>query len=129
MYTYKIWDKKSDINGVSCEEIFETRKDLKNSNDDIFLIKDDYGVVTEIQFKRSIQSIYNMSKELTVEQVAQEYLRIKEDENLKAKKEMLTLEEQQEKISLLEEENKSLRQELSITQDAVNELIFNSLNI
>ena len=35
----------------------------------------------------------------------------------------------QEKISILEAENKTLKQELSITQDAVNELIFNSLNI
>ena len=31
----------------------------------------------------------------------------------------------QEKISILEAENKILKQELSITQDAVNELIFN----
>ena len=35
----------------------------------------------------------------------------------------------QEKISILEAENETLKQELSITQDAVNELIFNSLNI
>lgn len=35
----------------------------------------------------------------------------------------------QEKISILEAENKTLKQELSITQDAVNELIFNSLNM
>ena len=33
------------------------------------------------------------------------------------------------KISILEGENETLKQELSITQDAVNELIFNSLNI
>ena len=33
------------------------------------------------------------------------------------------------KISILEAENKTLKQELSITQDAINELIFNSLNI
>ena len=33
------------------------------------------------------------------------------------------------KISILEAENKILKQELSITQDAVNELIFNSLNM
>ena len=32
----------------------------------------------------------------------------------------------QEKISILEAENETLKQELSITQDAVNELIFNS---
>lgn len=35
----------------------------------------------------------------------------------------------QEKISILEAENKTLKQELSITQDAVNELIFNFLNM
>lgn len=35
----------------------------------------------------------------------------------------------QEKMSTLEAENETLKQELSITQDAVNELIFNSLNI
>lgn len=33
------------------------------------------------------------------------------------------------KISILEAENEILKQELSITQDAVNELIFNSLNM
>ena len=33
------------------------------------------------------------------------------------------------KISILESENATLKQELSITQDAVNELIFNSLNM
>ena len=35
----------------------------------------------------------------------------------------------QDRISILEGENETLKQELSITQDAVNELIFNSLNI
>lgn len=38
-------------------------------------------------------------------------------------------EEMEKKISILEAENKTLKQELSITQDAVNELIFNSLNM
>ena len=33
------------------------------------------------------------------------------------------------KISILEAKNETLKQELSITQDAVNELIFNSLNM
>ena len=35
----------------------------------------------------------------------------------------------QDRISILEDENETLKQELSITQDAVNELIFNSLNM
>ena len=39
------------------------------------------------------------------------------------------LDSTEKKISILETENETLKQELSITQDAVNELIFNSLNI
>ena len=41
----------------------------------------------------------------------------------------IKIDETQKKISILEAENETLKQELSITQDAVNELIFNSLNI
>ena len=41
----------------------------------------------------------------------------------------LKVDESQKKISILEAENETLKQELSITQDAVNELIFNSLNM
>ena len=48
--------------------------------------------------------------------LVEEDYKIKVDESLK-------------KISILEAENKTLKQELSITQDAVNELIFNFLNM
>ena len=41
----------------------------------------------------------------------------------------MKIDETQKKVSILEAENKTLKQELSITQDAVNELIFNSLNM
>ena len=41
----------------------------------------------------------------------------------------LKVDESQKKISILEAENETLKQELSITQDAINELIFNSLNM
>ena len=41
----------------------------------------------------------------------------------------IKVDESQKKISILEAENKTLKQELSITQDAVNELIFNFLNM
>ena len=41
----------------------------------------------------------------------------------------IKIDETQKKISILEAENKTLKQELSITQDAINELIFNSLNM
>ena len=41
----------------------------------------------------------------------------------------IKIDETQKKVSILEAENETLKQELSITQDAVNELIFNSLNM
>ena len=41
----------------------------------------------------------------------------------------MKIDETQKKVSILEAENKILKQELSITQDAINELIFNSLNM
>ena len=41
----------------------------------------------------------------------------------------IKIDETRKKVSILEAENKTLKQELSITQDAVNELIFNFLNM
>ena len=41
----------------------------------------------------------------------------------------IKIDETQKKVSILEAENETLKQELSITQDAINELIFNSLNM
>ena len=41
----------------------------------------------------------------------------------------IKIDETQKKVSILEAENKAIKEELSITQDAVNELIFNSLNM
>ena len=41
----------------------------------------------------------------------------------------IKIDETQKKVSILEAENEALKQELSITQDAINELIFNSLNM
>ena len=54
---------------------------------------------------------------------ASDYLKLVEEDY------KIKIDESQKKISILEAENKILKQELSITQDAVNELIFNSLNI
>ena len=54
------------------------------------------------------------------------YLIFSDDEPIK---ELNGVTEIENKISILEAENETLKQELSITQDAVNELIFNSLNM
>ena len=41
----------------------------------------------------------------------------------------IKIDDTQKKVSILEAENNTLKQELSITHDAVNELIFNFLNM
>ena len=41
----------------------------------------------------------------------------------------IKIDETRKKVSILETENENLKQELSLTQDAINELIFNSLNM
>ena len=124
---YKIWNKKEKINNVDAEYIINSLS--IRETDGVFLIIDHLEEVQAIEIDRIIKSVYNLDVNLSVEEVAKEYIRIKEEEKLQAEKDVVTLEEQQNKISILEAENETLKQELSITQDAVNELIFNSLNI
>lgn len=127
MYKVKIWDKIESINGVDAKNVIKSHR-IKET-DDIFLVLNSYDRVLELNFVEVIRANFNLNQNLTKEQVAQEYLKIREKERLQAEKEQVTLEKQAEKISILEAENETLKQELSITQDAVNELIFNSLNM
>ena len=127
MYKVKIWDKIESINGVDAKNVIKSHR-IKET-DDIFLVLNNYDRVLELNFVEVIRNNFNLSKNLTKEEVAKEYLKIKEGEKLQAEKEANALEEMVNKISILEAENETLKQELSITQDAVNELIFNSLNI
>ena len=96
----------------SCEdtslvEIEINREEVFNSMSDFMILNYCYKVD---EFGYSIYPARNYSD------IVEEDYRLKVDES-------------QKKISILEAENKILKQELSITQDAVNELIFNSLNI
>ena len=96
----------------SCEDtsLIETeinREEVFNSMSDFMILNYCYKVD---EFGYSIYPARNYSD------ILEEDYRLKVDES-------------QKKISILEAENKILKQELSITQDAVNELIFNSLNI
>ena len=75
---FKIWDKKEKINGVDAEVVIKSNN-IKQE-DEIFLVIDDNTLkVTEIQFKDVICLNYNISIDLTTEEVAQEYIKIKEE--------------------------------------------------
>jgi hypothetical protein len=68
--------------------------------------------------------VYDLDKNLSVDEVAEEYIRIKENEKLQNKKEA---EDLLKRLATLEEENTMLKEEMSVTQDALNELIFSMM--
>lgn len=112
-----IGDMQGYVKETTFDEDYEIYSELKERNkSSIGLLTFDYGEYPKLS-KGSTGVMVNLeTKELifSYEELPQEPTEI---EKIK------------EKISILEAENKTLKQELSITQDAINELIFNSLNI
>ena len=118
---YKIWDKKEKINNVDAEYVIESLK--IRDTDEVFLILDNVDEVQAIEIDRIIIGAYNLDANLTVDEVAKEYIRIKEEEKLQAESYTLNLEEQAKKISILESENKELRKELNQIQVSLASLV------
>lgn len=110
MYKVKIWDKIESINGVDAKNVIKSHR-IKET-DDIFLVLNNYDRILELNFVDVIRANFNLSQSLTKEQVAQEYLRIREEERLQAEKEQVSLEQQAKKISILEAENENLKEGL-----------------
>ena len=117
---YKIWNKKEKINGASAEYIIESLN--IRDTDEVFLVLDHLDEVQAIEIARIIKGVYNLDANLTVEEVAQEYIRIKEEEKIQAQNSIDTLEEIGDKISILESENKSLKEELTQIQASIASL-------
>lgn len=118
---YIIWNKIDPINGIEPQHFIDSLR-IKES-DGVFLIGTDLDNIQCVEIDRIIKSNYNLDYSLTTEQVAQEYLRIKEEEKLQAKKEQITLEEQAKKISILEGQNANL-----LLDNAKKEIEINGLN-
>lgn len=96
-----VWDEVSPINGVSAEEIFENRMDLVYAKGDIFLVVNDYGVVSEIQIGKIIASNYNMDPGLDLQAIADLYMVKKKEEEERATMEEMTNEQLQEELAAL----------------------------
>lgn len=75
---YKIWDKSESINGVEASEILDSTPFFKT--DEVFLILDDYDIVTNIESCKIIKSIYKLDKNMTVEEVAEYYIKTLKNE-------------------------------------------------
>ena len=120
MYKIKIWDKIEPINGVDAKKVIKSHK-IKDT-DDIFLVLNDYNKVLELNFINIIRDNFNLSSDFSAEQVAEEYLKIKEEEKVQEEKEQTTLENQDARISILESENRELREELTQIQTSIASL-------
>ncbi|MDB8790679.1 hypothetical protein PN398_08090 [Romboutsia sp. 1001216sp1] len=77
-YNYKIWNKIDKINNLDAQYYLDEFKIQKD--DEVFLIINNVGKVERVEISNNIKSTYNLNPNLSVEQVAQEYLRIKEEE-------------------------------------------------
>lgn len=119
---YKIWNKVDKIDGIDAEYIIDSFG-IK-PDDEVFLILDNTGSVNCIEISRIIKSVYGLDAHLSVEEVAEEYIRIRENEKLQNENGKKEAEDLLNRLAALEEENVMLKEELSITQDALNELIF-----
>ncbi len=84
---YKVWDKKSDINGVSANNVLANI----NTKDDIVLFYENENQILRVEEKQLLKSIYNIEDE-EASIVAEKYLSALEEEKKKLLKEQVTLE-------------------------------------
>lgn len=96
---YKIWNKIDKINGVDAEHFINNL--AIRETDGVFLIVDDNDNVSAVEIDRIIKNVYKLDSSLTTDEVAQEYIRIKKEEELLAMEERLTIEELQEEVAIL----------------------------
>lgn len=78
MNKFKIWNKKDSINGIDAEYVIKSHN-IKEY-DTIFLIINEYDIVTQIETVNIIKSIFKLPVNLSAEETAIEYLKIKEQE-------------------------------------------------
>ena len=118
---YKIWDKKEKINNVNAEYVIESLK--IRDTDEVFLVLDSVDEVQAIEISRIIKGVYNLDKNLSVEDVAKEYIRIKEEEKLQAERSVTNTEEQSKKIANLETSMLQIMQELKDLKEMVAQVL------
>jgi len=100
MLRVEVWDEVSPINGVEAERIFEMRDDLVRARGDIFLVKQGDAVM-QIEIGAIIKCNYGFDANLSIQEVAEQYLAKREEEEAKAQEEQMTVEEMQEQIAML----------------------------
>ena len=75
---YKIWNKKDEINNADADYIINSLNIKKD--DEVFLIFDNSSIVLNVEIVRIIKMSYELDDNLTADEVAQEYIRIMEQQ-------------------------------------------------
>ena len=63
---YKLWDRKTPINGVEAD-YFLNKNPFKNYSGDIILIFSENGSVSNVECKDILASVYNLDKTLDLD--------------------------------------------------------------
>lgn len=96
-----VWDEVSPINGIPAEDVFANRDDLRLARGDIFIVVDDYNQVLEIQLGKIIASVYEMDPKLSLQEIADEYMLKRQQEEEAEAAELITNEQLQEEVAML----------------------------
>lgn len=106
-------NSKHEIKAMNqCEDISLT--EIEVDREEVFGDKSDFMILNYCY--RQDENGYSIYPARNYSDIVEEDYRIKVDES-------------QKKISILESDNKELREELSLTQDAVNEILFMMMNL
>lgn len=101
---YKIWNKKDEINNADADYIINSLNIKKD--DEVFLIFDDPSIVLNVEIVSIIKMVYALDGNLTADEVAQEYIRIME---------------QQKETAIPSTDNPMVR--ISALENSINELM------
>lgn len=111
MKTVEVWDKISPINGISAKEVIDSQR--IGISEEIFLVFNGEKV-EEIQSKNTISSNYNIDSNLSCEEVAQKYLEIKKEDELKSKEYLEKIEQDKNELEMLKIQNAKIIEELAL---------------
>ena len=93
---YEVWNKIDPIKGY---DFNYWQNSLKfGENDGVFIVFDAYDNIRAVEVDRTIKAAYEMDPNLTTEEVAQEYIRIKLEEKEVAKTRAIQAEQNEERI-------------------------------
>ena len=106
-------NEKNEIKSID-STLDETLKEIEIDREDVFGDMSDFMILNYC-YKQD-ESGYSIYPARNYSDIVEEDYRLKVDET-------------QKKVSILETENENLKQELSLTQDAVNEMLFMMMNL